>query len=375
MSVPLLDLSEQHRLIRHELDIALARVMDSQQYILGPEVETLENEVAQRCKVRFGVGVSSGSDALLVALMALDVGPGDEVITSTYTFFATAGAIARLGATVVFVDIEPHSFNLDPQATIDAMSERTKAIIPVHLFGRCADMNLVARTAKERGITVVEDAAQAMGGKTADGKPVGSVGDLTCHSFYPSKNLGGFGDGGMVVGDDRKLTDTVRLLRNHGADSTYSHRFVGGNFRLDALQASVLCAKLPHLDTFLEGRTTAAKRYRRLFAEYAAGLPIRLPDDVSGHSYNQFVIRAAHRDDLRVYLSKHGVGNAIYYPRPLHMQECFAHLGLGPGDLPVSEKAAEETLAIPIFPEINIDQQREVVEACVHFYGQMSGSA
>ena len=179
----------------------------------------------------------------------------------------------------------------------------------------------------------------------------------------------------MVVGDDRKLTGTVRLLRNHGADSTYSHRFVGGNFRLDALQASVLCAKLPHLDTFLEGRTTAAKRYRRLFAEYAARLPIRLPDDVSGHSYNQFVIRAAHRDDLRVYLSKHGVGNAIYYPRPLHMQECFAHLGLGPGDLPVSEKAAEETLAIPIFPEINIDQQREVVEACVHFYGQMSGSA
>ena len=374
MSVPLLDLSEQHHLIRHELDVALARVMDSQRYILGPEGETLENEVAQRCKVGFGVGVSSGSDALLVALMALGVGPGDEVITSTYTFFATAGAIARLGATVVFVDIEPHSFNLDPQATIDAISEKTKAIIPVHLFGRCADMDLVAQTTKERGIAVIEDAAQAMGGETADGKPVGSVGDLTCHSFYPSKNLGGFGDGGMVVGDDSKLTGTVRLLRNHGADSTYSHRFVGGNFRLDALQASVLCAKLPHLDTFLEGRTTAAKRYRRLFTEYAAGLPIRLPEDVPGHSYNQFVIRAAHRDDLRVHLNKHGIGNAIYYPRPLHMQECFAHLGLRSGDLPVSEKAAEETLAIPIFPEINIDQQREVVEACVHFYEQMSVS-
>ena len=317
---------------------------------------------------------TSCTHALEISAILLDIKPGDEVIVPSFTFVSTVNAFVTRGAKPVFIDIRPDTLNMDENQLEGLIMDKTKAIIPVHLFGRCADMDLVARTAKERGIAVIEDAAQAMGGETADGKPVGSIGDLTCHSFYPSKNLGGFGDGGMVVGDDRKLTGTVRLLRNHGADSTYSHRFVGGNFRLDALQASVLCAKLPHLDTFLEGRTTAAKRYRHLFTEYAAGLPIRLPEDVPGHSYNQFVIRAAHRDDLRVHLNKHGIGNAIYYPRPLHMQECFAHLGLNSGDLPVSEKAAEETLAIPIFPEINIDQQREVVEACVHFYAQMSAS-
>ncbi|MDX1577180.1 MAG: DegT/DnrJ/EryC1/StrS family aminotransferase [Gemmatimonadota bacterium] len=354
--------------MRDELLAAMARVLDSNRFILGPEVEALEREVAALSDVRHGIGVSSGSDALLVALMALDVGPGDEVITTTYTFFATAGAVARLGATPVFVDIEPHGFNLDPRRTVEAIGPRTRAIIPVHLFGRCADMDEIVAAACERGIPVIEDAAQALGATTPDGRPAGSLGAMTCHSFFPSKNLGGFGDGGMVVSDDEALADRVRLLRGHGARPKYHHAEVGGNFRLDALQAAVLRVKLRRLDEVLEGRARAARRYAALFSEIAGDLPIRTPESVPGHTWNQYVIRAERRDALREHLSERGIGTAIYYPIPLHLQACFADLGWGPGDLPEAERAARETLALPIFPEMTEEQARAVVEACAAFY-------
>jgi len=366
--VPLLDLAAHHTPLRGELLEAFTGVMDTQRYILGPEVEALEAEIAGRCGVRFGIGVSSGSDALIVALMALDVGPGDEVITSTYTFFATAGAISRLGATPVFVDIEPHSFNLDPQAVIDAIGPRTKAIVPVHLFGRCADMDDIKTAADEEGVPLIEDAAQAIGAKTPDGRAAGSVGAMTCFSFFPSKTLGGFGDGGMVVSDDERLADKVRLLRGHGARPKYFHKIVGGNFRLDALQAALLRVKLRQLDTSLARRSDAAERYRALFGDLEEPVPIELPQHVRGHSYALFVIRAERRDELQKHLTTRDIGSAIYYPLPLHVQECFADLGLGAGDLPISERAAGETLAIPLFPEITEDQQRVVVDACGEFY-------
>lgn len=367
MKVPLLDLAAHHTPLRGEFQAAFERVMDAEHYILGPEVQALEAEVAERCGVGFGVGVSSGSDALIVALMALGVGPGDEVITSTYTFFATAGAISRLGATPVFVDIEAHSFNLDPQAVIDAIGPRTKAIIPVHLFGRCADMDDIITAADEHGIPVIEDAAQAIGAETPDGRISGSVGAMTCFSFFPSKSLGGFGDGGMVVSDDEDLADKVRLLRGHGARPKYFHKIVGGNFRLDALQAAMLRVKLEHLGTALAGRSAAAERYRALFSSSSVD-SIELPQHVQGHSYALFVIRAERRDELQKHLSARDIGNAIYYPLPLHEQECFADLGLRSGDLPHSEKAASETLAIPLFPEITEGQQQTVVDACQEFY-------
>ena len=366
--IPQLDLEAHHAPMRDELLAAMARVLDSNRFILGPEVEALEREVAALSDVRHGIGVSSGSDALLVALMALDVGPGDEVITTTYTFFATAGAVARLGATPVFVDIEPHSFNLDPRRTVEAIGPRTRAIIPVHLFGRCADMDEIVAAACERGIPVIEDAAQALGATTPDGRPAGSLGAMTCHSFFPSKNLGGFGDGGMVVSDDEALADRVRLLRGHGARPKYHHAEVGGNFRLDALQAAVLRVKLRRLDEVLEGRARAARRYAALFSEIAGDLPIRTPESVPGHTWNQYVIRAERRDALREHLSERGIGTAIYYPIPLHLQACFADLGWGPGDLPEAERAARETLALPIFPEMTEEQARAVVEACAAFY-------
>lgn len=368
MKVPLLDLAAHHAPMREALYDAMRRVADSQRFILGPEVEAFEREIAELCGVTHGIGVSSGSDALLVALMALDIGPGDEVITTTYTFFATAGAVSRVGATPVFVDIEPDSFNLDPGAAVEAIGDRTRAVIPVHLFGRPADMDAIVEAARPRGIVVIEDAAQALGATTPDGRAAGSVGEMTCHSFFPSKNLGGFGDGGMVVTDDEALADRVRLLRGHGARPKYYHEVVGGNFRLDALQAAVLRAKLPQLGAALEGRARAAERYREIFADEGAGLPIALPPHIPGHTYNQFVVRAERRDDLQDHLNGRGIGTAVYYPVPLHLQGCFADLGLGPGDLPEAERAAEESLALPVFPEITADQQRFVVEACRDFY-------
>ncbi len=369
MRVPLVDLAAHHEPLREEIREALVRVFESQRYIMGPEVEALEREIAELCGVRFGVGVSSGTDALLVALMGLEIGPGDEVVTSAYTFFATAGAIARLGATPILVDIEPQSFNLDPAAAIAAIGPRTRAIIPVHLFGRCADMEPIVTAARARGVPVIEDAAQALGARALDGRPVGSLADAACLSFFPSKNLGGLGDAGMVVCDDDDSARRLRVLREHGAEPKYHHEVVGGNFRLDALQAAVLRVKLTRLDAALAGRARAAARYRELFADRADELPVALPEHVEGHSYNQFVIRAERRDELRSHLETRGVATAIYYPLPLHLQRCFSGLGLGPGDLPESERAARETLALPMYPEISEAQQRHVVAACREFYG------
>lgn len=357
---PLLDLKAQYAALRDEIHAAIERVVESQQFILGPEVEALEEEVAAYSHCRYGVGVSSGTDALLVGLMAIGLQSGDEVITTPYTFFATAGSIARLGARPVFVDIDPQTYNLDPAKVEAAITPRTRAIMPVHLFGQMADMDPILAVAERHGLYVIEDAAQAIGAEYK-GRRAGSLGHLGCFSFFPSKNLGGFGDGGMVVTNDPDLADRVRLLRGHGARPKYYHKVVGGNFRLDALQAAVLRVKLKHLDEWTAARQRNAERYRQLFA--AAGVDVGLPCDAGygRHIYNQFVIRSKRRDALMAHLKAHGVGCEIYYPVPLHLQECFADLGYKVGDFPASEQAAQETLAIPIYPELSEAQQKTVV--------------
>ncbi|WP_298981898.1 DegT/DnrJ/EryC1/StrS family aminotransferase [Caldilinea sp.] len=362
MQTPLLDLKAQYAALRDEIHAAIERVVESQQFILGPEVEALEEEVAAYSHCRYGVGVSSGTDALLVSLMAIGLQPGDEVITTPYTFFATAGSIARLGARPVFVDIDPQTYNLDPAKLETAITPRTRAIMPVHLFGQMADMDPLLVVAERHGLYVIEDAAQAIGAEYK-GRRAGSLGHLGCFSFFPSKNLGGFGDGGMVVTNDPDLADRVRLLRGHGARPKYYHKVVGGNFRLDALQAAVLRVKLKHLDAWTAARQRNAERYRQLFT--AAGVDVGLPCDAGygRHIYNQFVIRSRRRDALMAHLKAHGVGCEIYYPAPLHLQECFADLGYKVGDFPASEQAAQETLAIPIYPELSEAQQETVVRA------------
>ena len=363
LEVPLLDLSAQWRPLRDEALAAITRVCDSQRFILGVEVDSLERELAAMLGARHAVGVSSGTDALLCALMALDIGPGDEVITSTYSFFATAGSIVRLGATPVLVDIDPATFNLDVSAVAAAVTPRTKAIMPVHLFGQCADMGPVIDTAARAGVPIVEDAAQAIG-STYRGRQAGTIGALACFSFFPSKNLGAFGDAGLVTAADDGLDDRVRLLRNHGAERQYFHRMVGGNFRLDALQAAVLRVKAPHLEAWTAGRRRNAVRYRALFE--AAGLldrvtlPAESPDGL--HIYNQFVVRMPQRDRVKAQLAGAGIGSAIYYPVPFHLQECFADLGYREGAFPHAEAAARETLALPIYPELSEAQQAHVVE-------------
>ncbi|MFQ5889937.1 MAG: DegT/DnrJ/EryC1/StrS family aminotransferase [Gemmatimonadota bacterium] len=369
MRVPLLDLQAQYASIRDEVRAAIDRVCESQRFILGPEVEALEAEIAATCGARFAIGVSSGTDALLVALMALEVGPGDEVITPAYSFFATAGAIARLGARPVFADIDPQSFNLDPQGVSDRISSRTRAILPTHLFGRCADLGVLLEAARDRGIAVVEDAAQGIGARDEAGRPAGSAGDLGCLSFFPTKNLGAFGQGGMVVTSDERLAERVRVLREHGAKPKYHHSLVGGNFRLDALQAAVLRVKLPNLERWSRGRRARADRYRRLMAQAGLTDRVTVPADAPGHIYNQFVIRASERDRLRVHLEEKGIGTEVYYPIPLHLQECFRSLGYVEGSLPHAERAARETLALPIYPELTEAQQRYVVEGIRDFYG------
>ncbi|MCA9581413.1 MAG: DegT/DnrJ/EryC1/StrS family aminotransferase [Myxococcales bacterium] len=353
--IPLLDLGQQNAPLRAEIDSAIARVVDSNHFIMGPEVQAFEEEVARYLRVNHAIGVSSGTDALLVALMALGVGPDDEVITTPFTFFATGGCIARLGARPVFVDIEAGSFNMDPTKVADAMTPRTKAILPVHLFGQACDMDGLreAVASADAPIAIVEDAAQAIGADHPSGR-IGGLGALGCFSFFPSKNLGAFGDGGLVTTNDEKLAERVRILRTHGAQPKYFHAFVGGNFRLDALQAAILRVKLPHLDGWTEGRRRNADRYDELFG--ASGLsPARLtipPRIFPGHIYNQYVIRTDRRDALREHLRERGIGSEVYYPRPLHLQECFAFLGQGGGAFPEAERAAEEVLALPIFPEL-----------------------
>lgn len=361
LPIPLLDLKAGYAAIREEIQVALERVIEAQAFILGPEVEALEAEVAAYSQCQYGIGVSSGTDALLVALMALGVGPGDEVITSPYTFFATAGTIARLGARPVFIDIDPATFNLDPDLLAAAITPRTKAIMPVHLFGQMADMDPIMEIAERHHLPVIEDAAQAIGAEYK-GRRAGSIGTVGCFSFFPSKNLGGFGDGGMVTTQDPALANQIQLLRAHGMRPKYYHQFIGGNFRLDALQAAVLRVKLKYLDGWSEGRQRNAATYRALFAQ--AGLDaVVLPVEASErrHIYNQFVIRVPHRDQVLQHLRESQVGVEIYYPVPIHLQECFRDQGYHQGDFPVSERAALETLAIPIYPELTDEALARVV--------------
>jgi dTDP-4-amino-4,6-dideoxygalactose transaminase len=369
MHVPLLDLKAQFAPIRDEVMSAIGRVCDSQLFILGAEVETLERELAAMLEVRYAVGVSSGTDALLVAMMALGIGPGDEVVTSTYSFFATAGCVARLGARPILVDIDPETFNLDPASTIAALSPRTRAIVPVHLFGQSADLDPIVAAARDRGVAVIEDAAQAIGARYR-GRCVGGIGDLGCFSFFPSKNLGAFGDGGLVTMNDEALAKRVRLLRGHGMEPKYYHSAVGGNFRLDALQAAVLRVKARYLPAWTEARRANAQRYRRLFAEAGLLDRVRLPvesHDVH-HIYNQFVVRVSERDEVRAHLGAAGIGTEVYYPVPFHLQECFASLGYGRGAFPEAERAAASSLALPIYGELTGSQQRAVVDGIAEFY-------
>lgn len=364
-TVPLLDLKAQYEALKTEIQQALEGVCESQHFILGPEVASLEEEVARLCGVKHGVGVSSGTDALLVALMAAGVKPGDEVITTPYTFFATAGVISRLGARCVFVDIDPQTFNINTAGISDAITERTRAIVPVHLFGRCVDLEPVAEAVGDRPITIIEDAAQAIGAFDSQSRKAGSVGQMGCFSFFPSKNLGAFGDAGMVVTSDDRLADLLVTLRVHGSKPKYYHRLVGGNFRLDALQAAVLRVKLPHLNSWSELRRTNAARYRELLAEVPQ---VQLPEDTPGHIYNQFVIRVPQRDDLRTFLGERNVSTEIYYPLPLHLQECFRDLGYQEGDFPEAEAAARKSLALPIYPELTAHQQEYVAGQIGEFY-------
>jgi len=359
--VPLLDLKAQFATIEGEIREAIDRVLESQYFILGPEVTALEEEIAAYSQCIYGIGVSSGTDALLVALMALGIGPGDEVITTPYTFFATAGCIARLGARPVFVDIDPQTYNIDPAGIDAVITPRTRAIMPVHLYGQMADMDPIMEIAQRHNLYVIEDAAQAIGAEYK-GRRAGSIGHLGCLSFFPSKNLGGIGDGGMVVTNDPELSDRMKLLRGHGAKPKYHHKVVGGNFRLDALQAAVLRVKLKYLDKWTAARQHNAADYRRLFAE--VGTPVELPWDAGygRHIYNQFIIRSDRRDMLMTHLRAHEIGSEVYYPVPMHLQECFSDLGYTHGDFPVSECASIETLAIPIYPELNDQMIHTVVE-------------
>jgi dTDP-4-amino-4,6-dideoxygalactose transaminase len=367
--VPLLDLKAQYETIRDEIRSALDRVLESQHFILGPEVEGLEREVAAYSQCKFGIGVSSGTDALLVALMAIEVKPGDEVITTPYTFFATAGVVARLGAVPVFADIDAHTFNINPKSIESKISSRTRAIIPVHLFGRMSDMDAIMDIANRHGLKVIEDAAQAIGSESG-GRRAGSVGHLGCFSFYPTKNLGGFGDGGMVTTNDSAVAERVRMLRVHGYRTKYHNDAVGGNFRLDEIQAAILRVKLKCLDRWTERRRRNAALYRDLLPP-AVFAPA---DDAHGrHIYNQFVIRYKDRDRLMNWMKDQGIGTEIYYPMALHLQECFKHLGGKAGDFPESERASKETLALPIYPELTEEMLQYVASAVREFVIEKCG--
>jgi dTDP-4-amino-4,6-dideoxygalactose transaminase len=370
-AVPLLDLKAQYAGIREEVLAAITRVCDSQRFIMGPEVDALEREMAALLRVRHAVGVSSGTDALLAALMALKIGPGDEVVTSPYSFFATAGSIARLGARPVFVDIDPATFNLDVSRVDAACTPATKAIVPVHLYGLMVDMPPLMEVARRRSIPVVEDAAQAIGAHR-DNYSAGAVGDIGCFSFFPTKNLGAFGDAGLVTTNDDRRGHALRLLRLHGSEPKYFHKEIGGNFRIDALQAAVLRVKAPHLGGWTDGRRRNARRYRELITAAGLNQHVTLPADPPGafHIYHQFVVRAGRRRDaLRAHLLARGVETEIYYPVPLHLQECFAPLGYRNGAFPHAEAAARETLALPVYSELTDPQIRHVVGAMAEFFG------
>ena len=381
MGVPLLDLKAHHEPLHKEVMAAIEQTFRSQAFILGPEVSKLEERVASYCQTSHGIGVSSGTDALLIALMAIGVGPGDEVITTPYSFFATAGAVARLGGKPVLVDIDPTTYNIDPSKIASAITKKSKAIIPVHLYGQCADMGPILDLAQRHNLKVIEDAAQAIGAEYRDGRRAGSMGTVGCLSFFPSKNLGALGDGGMVVTNDQELAERIKVLRVHGGKPKYYHKMIGGNFRLDTIQAAVLNVKLNYLDDWTQRRQENARRYETLFQQ--SGLvqkgKVRLPAPVyreSGakhyHIYNQFVLRVPQRDQLMAYLKEKGIGTEIYYPVPFHLQECFQYLGHKIGDFTEAERAAKETIAIPIYPELTAEQQTQVVGAIEEFYAKPS---
>ena len=366
MNIPLLDLKKQYATIKTEIDSAVAEVLESQHFILGPKVEECEKAIAAYSSCAYGIGVSSGSDALLACLMAENIGPGDEVITTPYTFFATAGAIDRVGATPVFVDIDPRTYNIDAEQIHPHITGKTRAIIPVHLYGQMADMDPIMRLAAQHGLTVIEDGAQAIGAEYK-GRRAGSIGHYGCLSFFPSKNLGAAGDAGMIVTNDAARAEKLRVLRSHGSKPKYFHKIVGGNFRLDAIQAAIVSAKLPHLDEWTAARQRNAESYKRLFSENA--VPLGLPfTAVDRHIFNQFVIRLSRRDELQSFLRKRGVGTEVYYPVPMHLQECFAHLGHVAGDFPESERAAKETLALPVHPELTEQELLYVADVIREFF-------
>jgi dTDP-4-amino-4,6-dideoxygalactose transaminase len=366
-NVPLFDLTRQWAEVGDDVRDALERVFATQHFILGPEVAALENECAAYLKVKCAVAVSSGTDALLAALMALGVGPGDEVITTPFTFFATAGVIHRLGARPVFVDIDPRDFNLDPTKLAGAITPRTKAIIPVHLYGQAADMDAIRAVAG--AIPLVEDCCQAIG-TTYGGVPVGGIGAFGCFSFFPTKNLGAFGDGGLVTTNNEATAEGLVDMRVHGMRPKYVHHFVGGNFRLDAMQAAILRVKLPRLPGWIAKRQAGAAQYRELFTQAGLDGKVRLPNELPGrgHTYHQFVVRVDRRDALREHLAKQGIGAEVYYPISLHEQQCFAELGYRRGDFPESERAETEVLALPIFPELRPDERERVVAGIASFY-------
>jgi dTDP-4-amino-4,6-dideoxygalactose transaminase len=365
MAVPLLDLKRQYAPIRDDIDRAIATVIDHGQFILGPEVARLEAEIAAFCVVKHAVGVASGTDALLLALQACGVGSGDEVITSAFSFFSSAGVISRLGARPVFVDIDPDTFNIDPNRIEKAVTRRTKTIMPIHLFGQCADMDPIMKIADKRGIKVIEDAAQAIGSGYRE-RNAGSIGAAGCFSFFPTKNLGCAGDGGMIITNDDGIAETVKLLRVHGGRSEYLHEVVGYNSRLDTMQAAILSAKLPHLPEWTEARRKNAARYDRALA----GLPLKTPvvREWAYHIYNQYTIALESRDELKAWLQKKQIGHKVYYPVPFHMQQCFRDLGYSHGDLPNCERAAETVISIPIFGEMTSAEQDEVIAAIREFF-------
>lgn len=392
MKVPLLDLKPQYQSLKKEIDAALQNVIESQYFIMGPDVAKLEDEICTYLNCKKAIGVSSGTDALLLALMALDIKPDDEVILPTYSFFATAGVVARLFAKPVFTDIDPVTFNIDVNDIEKKITSKTKAIIPVHLFGQSADMKQIMEIAKKHNLYVIEDAAQAIGTQYKDGRFVGTIGHIGCFSFFPSKNLGAFGDGGVITTNDEVLGEKIKIMRVHGMEPKYYHKYLGGNFRLDALQAAVLRVKLPHLDIWSEKRRQNAALYTKLFIEkgltqeegktvFDAKNKVLIPKAVfkehvksekkkelkNYHIYNQYIIRVENRDKLWDFLKQKEIGCEVYYPVPFHRQECFAYLNSNDADYPVSNQAAEHSLALPVYPELSNEQIQYVVESIAEF--------
>ena len=366
MSVPMLDLKAQYAGIKNEIIPVITDVCQSQMFCLGRTVDKFEQKIAQYCNCKHAIGVSSGSDALLVSLMALEIKPGDEVITTPFTFFATAAAVARLGAKPVFADVAHDSYNINPDNIEEKITQKTRAIIPVHLFGQVAQMKPILEIAKRRNLAVIEDVAQAIGA-TQNGTKCGSFGDLGCFSFYPTKNLGAFGDGGLVTTNNEKLAEKIKILRDHGQNPRYFYKTIGGNFRLDAIQGAVLSVKLEHLDKWNEKRRQNAALYNKLLADSPVGIPKIEPNNVS--IYHQYTITAPERDKLQKFLTENQIGSAVFYPKPLHLQDCFTGLGYKKGDFPIAEQLCDEVLSLPIYPELEPGQIEYVAETILKFYG------